>query len=688
MIDTAAKAMAAIEGSLRREVDYLEEGSKILRIYEIKKETDVPFNILYSNTEVLLSSVFTSVPIPETKPRFPGPSDPVVETAVEMVNRLLSYELDSNEEDTESFECSIKNCVLDALLPGRGINFIEHEQDDPVDYIVVRHCAWDRFAYGYARKWSDVPWVAFGVDMHYDQVKKTYPELFAETGEDWTPPGYSSDSDTPSDTDETDPKRKAGPVVTVWRLWDKADKKVKIVCDEFQSKFLAVLDDPLGLPQFFPCPEPLRFVERPNNLIPKSLYSFYKTQAEELNVITKRIDKCVRAMRVRGVYDPSVGDLQKIFKDAGDNDLLAATNAGALRAIGGFDKAIWLVPLETLSNTLNNLYTSREQTKSVIFEINGIADVMRGQGAASETLGGQELKSKWGSLRLQRYQTLVQNYVRSLMRIMTIASFNKINPEAIMQITGIKLPPQMAIEAAQAQYQQQVAMAQQANQPPPPPLPPPPPTMEAVFGLLKNQTTRTFIIDIETNSTVSSQATKDREDITEFMNALNQASSGLGGSIQAGVITPDGARAITLAIVRKFRLGREVQKAVETPPKQTPQEIQLQQQVQQLQQELQMTQAKAQPQIEAQKAELGNREQQLSAREAALQQAETNLATSTENATLKLQLERKGVSLDIQKAMNDMESRLSKQLRAIQGEKMKLDVSQQKATLNAQPPKG
>jgi hypothetical protein len=44
----------------------------------------------------------------------------------------------------------------------------------------------------------------------------------------------------------------------------------------------------------------------------------------------------------------------------------------------------------------------------VIFQLTGIADIMRGSSQASETLGAQEIKQAWGTMRLKRMQKEVQ----------------------------------------------------------------------------------------------------------------------------------------------------------------------------------------------------------------------------------------------------------------------------------------
>ena len=67
--------------------------------------------------------------------------------------------------------------------------------------------------------------------------------------------------------------------------------------------------------------------------------------------------------------------------------MVPASDVLPLMQAGGLEKAIWLWPIERIAGVLVHLYTQRESIKTTIFEITGIADIMRGSSAASETLG-------------------------------------------------------------------------------------------------------------------------------------------------------------------------------------------------------------------------------------------------------------------------------------------------------------
>jgi hypothetical protein len=53
---------------------------------------------------------------------------------------------------------------------------------------------------------------------------------------------------------------------------------------------------------------------------------------------------------------------------------------------------------------LKELYAQRDQLVQAIYEISGISDVLRGSTDAQETLGAQQIKANFGSLRLKERQ--------------------------------------------------------------------------------------------------------------------------------------------------------------------------------------------------------------------------------------------------------------------------------------------
>lgn len=465
----------------------------------------------------------------------------------------------------------------------------DEEEGRTVRYETV--CAeawpWDRFTHGYAKTWRQVPWVAFD---HY----MTREELVANFG----PIGYKielTETETTSDEGGKEPEResawredtdakKGASLALVHEIWDKNARRVYFVSPGYPSGFIRDLEDPLGLDGFFPMPEPLRLFSKIKTLTPTTLLKQYHEQARELNRVTVRINKILGAMKARGVYDSRFPELEKFF-EAEDNVMIPASQISALQEVGNMDRILWLQPIEKLVAVLQQLYIARQEIKAVIYELTGISDVLRGSSSASETLGAQKIKEQWGSLRLSRSQKIVQKYARDCFRIMSEIAIRHLGTETIRKITGLPFPTgeeKAMAQMAVSQFQQQAAMMQALGQPPPSPPPEAAqvqailaePSWDEIMGLLRDELTRSYRIDIETNSTIDPEATDDKGQIVELMNAIGQFLNAMAPTVQSGLLSPEVIKGMLLTITRRFRFGPQLEKYIEsigqTPPPPDP----------------------------------------------------------------------------------------------------------------------
>lgn len=554
----------------KREKNFRKEGTRLTELYEGAKAQEHQFNILYSNTETLAPALYNSIPRPVVQRRFKD-ADPLGKLAATAGQRTLEYLLDDGMSEYATFDELMKSAVVEALVPGRGVTRFKYDaeiQDDRVAHETVcgEEVPWDRFRHGYAKKWKDVPWVAYDHFMTKEELVKNFGDIGArvpvaelehEAADD---EGGRNSSETSSSTK----------VVVVHEIWDKATKTVLFVTPAYKDMPLRHVPDPLKLSGFFNCPKPISFTQKISTLVPVALYTFYEEQAKELNRVTTRINKIVSALKVRGMYDSTVEGLDKVL-EADDNTLVPAENVAALLAQGNaLEKAIWLVPIEKLITVLQQLYVQRQQVKQVIYEITGIADIMRGASVASETLGAQELKNQWGTLRLKRLQKEVARYARDCLRLMLEIAANKLAPETLKGMTGLPYPTGAEKAQAVAAVQQTTALGLQ--------LPPEiaatarQPSWDEILGLLRDDLQRSYRIDIETNSTVDAEATEDKQNIAELLNAISQFLNGVAPLVQQGAMPFEVAQGMLLAIVRRFRFGPELEdqlkemKAPEPPP--------------------------------------------------------------------------------------------------------------------------
>lgn len=578
---------------------------KVLERYrgEVKRDdafqrTRDTFNILWPNTETLTSSLYNSTPVPDVRRRFRD-ADPTGKIVAEILERSLSFAL-----DVYDFDALMQAVVLDAVLPGRGLARVRYRpsfgpepmqdaqgpvlnpQGEPVYPVVYEevsceHVQWDAFRRGPGKRWTEVPWIAFRHSM-------TREELVESFG----PVGNEVKLSEPPDDDvkrEEDPEvRGIWKTAEVWEIWDKTRREVLFLAKSYKAKPLKVGRDPLGLKQFFPIPEPLYSIRQTDSLVPLPEFMQYETLADELDRVTARINKIIRGLKLRGIYDSTVSEFRKLF-EADDNELIPAENVVSLMEKGGLEKSIWMLDIGKPAQVLVQLYQYREVLKNAIYEITGISDILRGATVASESATAQNLKSQWGTLRLQHRQKEVARFCRDLIRLKAELIAEKFQPQTLMLITGLQFPSRSEQQALQMQVKTAEAMQQ--------PVPPDMrlalsrPVWEDIERVLRDDALRSFSIDIETDSTIAAQLSQDQRNVTELLTATGQFMQSMSGPMQAGILPVEVVKELLLSILRRFKFGNAVEDALEklkAPVPEIPKEIQAQ--IQQAQQQVQQAQ--------------------------------------------------------------------------------------------------
>lgn len=584
-----------IAAAKKREKDFRTEGDRILKIYAGEKCDEIPFNILFSNTETLLPALYSAVPRPIVNRRFKD-EDPLGKSAALAGQRGLEFLLDTNVDGYETYDEAMRSATLDALLPGRGVTCIKYDAEmgelapeaapvvegaksEPTPYkkselVCCDARTWKRVYFGYAKKWSKVPWIAYEEDIDREEAERLFGKDIANRLVYSTP---AEENDDRSDDEKNKGELKTA---TIYQIWDKdGGRKIRYVCEQYKDGYLKVEEDTLELTGFFNCPKPIQFIEKSNDLTPVAPYVLYENQAKELNRLTTRIQHIVSALKARGVYDAELGDDVANVMKADDNELVPSDKSSSLAAEKGLQNAIWFMPVGELIVVLKELYVARESCKQVIFEIMGLADIMRGASQASETLGAQQIKQTWGSLRLKRQQKEVQRYARDILRMMLEIAATKFSEETWAKMTGLPFLTEAQFAQASAMLQ---AAQMQAQLPGPDGQPNPQaqqqlqaaqaelqkPQWKQILGLLRDDIQRAYRIDIETNSTVEPEAVEDQKNIAEVMNALGQFLNGVSPLVANGTMPFQAAQAMMLAIVRRFRFGNEIEdyiKAMKPP---------------------------------------------------------------------------------------------------------------------------
>lgn len=608
----------------KREKDWRDIGRSVYKKYTPTQPAANSFNILWTNTETLRQSVYNSLPQPQVRRRYQD-EDPLGKAVGEVLTRALEF-----AQDTYDFDAVLKADVLTMLLPGRSVSRVRYVPDfrtmgadksggeegqEPDSYeeiaweqVICEHVQWDDFRIlGAAKTWNEVSAVAF-------RHRFTRDDCVEKFGEDI---GNKIPLDSPDDEDVKSQKECEDLFKTaeVWEIWNKDDKEVIFICTTYPVP-CKTQDDPLKLSGFFPVPRPLYAIENNQTLVPAALYTQYEPQARELNRISIRINKLIDALKVRGVYDSTLGEMSQL-QNAQDNQMVPAQNVTALLERGGLEKAIWMMPINTAALVLKELYNQREATKQVIYEITGISDIMRAASDPRETFGAQKIKTQWGTQRLQRLQKEVQRYIRDLIRLKAEIIAEKFQPETLEQMTLVPLPHQVQVDQQKqrmvAEYQQAAMQAQQQGQQPPPapPMPPDPVTWEAVIEAMHDDATRTYRVDIETDSTLSASQDSDMAELKDLLGGIAAFIQSMGPAVMSGSIPIDAIKEIILSVVRRAKMGSAVEDAFE---KMQPPKPPVDPNMGKAQAQLQIEQAKAQAtkDLEIFKAQLQDQQQQRS----------------------------------------------------------------------------
>lgn len=553
-------------------------------IYECKDANKVPFNILYSNTETLAPALYASTPRPDVSRRYTNESVKprrLDEAAAQVGQRILEHSLDTNVIGQESFTAATSASVLDVLLAGQGqarVRYHEEETERGVkQYLTYENVPFNRFVWGDANKWASVPWVAFGHELQKADFEAQFPKFKSNAAYamfKWSSKeNQEVDEDRASETTQT-----SGAAILVWEIWEPATKTVHFVCEDFKDEILHEEPYPTEFTGRFPCPEPLTFLRRTKGLVPIPPYQVYKSQAEMLNTVTRRLERIVDAIRVRGVYDKNITAFEQILSDTAlDNGLVGTEQTYTLQQTGGLDKHIWLMPIDMLVKAAAELYLAQNNIKQTIFEMMGIADILRGSSDPRETAKAQDIKNRWGTLRLKKMQGQVQGFCRELLRIAFEFAVDRYTPVTLQSVT--QLP--YLFQATKEQVQQAQQMAPPAAPGQPPSTPPLPselqygldwPSWEEIQARLRDNFLRSYTIDVQTNSTVDLEATEDKESIGEFMNAFGQMMAGMKTLQEGQMLPPEALKYILLEVVRRYRFGRQIEGALEMLKAPQPQE--------------------------------------------------------------------------------------------------------------------
>jgi hypothetical protein len=169
------------------------------------------------------------------------------------------------------------------------------------------------------------------------------------------------------------------------------------------------------------------------------------------------------------------------------------------------------------------------------------------------------------------------------------------SPETMQMMTEVKLPTpemkQQAMMAAQQMQQQQQPIPKKLQQALDDP------TWDECLQILRDDQQRCYRIDIETDSTIAGDQAADQKAMTELLTGVATFIQNAGPAVEAGYLPLDAAKSMLMTAVRKFKMGREVEDALDMigedegeEQQPDPQMLAMQEQMQELQETAQQLQ--------------------------------------------------------------------------------------------------
>ena len=543
---------------------------------------DKEFQMFWANCEVIKPSIYAKPPQPVVVPKFKD-RRPVYQAASEVAERCVTVSFDLTRIDA-----IMKLIRDDVAMISRGCAWVRYEGKGKGYHDTERVCIEFKnrrdFLHSISRNWEEVTWVAAASYLTRGQARKRFRKI---SGDAYQDAEYKVDKDS-QEIGGADNRERA----KFWEIWSKADNRVLWVahgCDKILDE-----DDPhLELCNFFPCPAPAYGTVQRGSLIPVPDVLQYKDQLDELNMLTGRIHALSEVLEAKGFY-PSGGTE---MADAIETAVKTKTSGRMLVPIANWaafgtskEVIIWL-PIDQIAQTITGLVALRKQVIEDIYQVMGLSDIMRGDTDPQETLGAQRLKTEYGSKRIKDKQQELVRLARDLVELSLDIITDKFNPVTIIEMSQTQLPtqamvqqkisevmqqmhaqqnqmqqlmqmpqvqqmaqqnPEQAQQVAQQAQKSQEAAVQTINQLREKP------TIEQVLRFLKDRRAKSFILDIETDSTIMADEQAEKQQRTEFVQMLGGLLPQLSQMIVAAPETAEFCGELLKFATAPFRAGRSL----------------------------------------------------------------------------------------------------------------------------------
>ena len=604
---------------------------------EVSRDWDAPtVNVFSSNIELQRPLIFGHTPIPVVTRRH-GPGGPTARAAAEVLRKVLSCLLDQHYWDPQEV---MDRVVDDFLIGGRGMAEVIYEPGEgpaerppvPLSWdgrrwltpegdvvpsdLVERVGTSDQNRAVYRRhirgkpkpesarllyvnpfhvlihpaeRWDEARWVACKERPTEEEVAERWgPEVAARASYDDGP----VDEDDEPITDQSDPEgadryRRA----RLWRIFDRKSRQI-IWLDDLEvrrhteedtharpSRVIFIESGEVGLNDFLPFPQPLQTFQSNSEQTPVPDFVQYQALFEMLQRMSFRWYYLIDAIRMKGLVS---GRLAATAPRLFDNDdpavaLVPLTNASPNVEDAG--KVIAWIPIGEIVQAAQAVQNVMTAITSLMHEVSGMSDVLRGHSSPRETATAQRIKAEFGTGRIGAKKRLVARFCRQWLRMLAEIVCARFSWETMAEMSGVALRRRDEIEAELAELEQSLAAAQQAGEEPPHPQVQrlvqvrQEPSVEAVLKVLRSDALRSYSIDVETDSTVVADQEREREARGAVLETLMRAFEVLKPIVDSGALPPMTLPETFVMMLRGLPMSRQLIDAIESwvpPPKEEP----------------------------------------------------------------------------------------------------------------------
>lgn len=546
---------------------------------------DATLDLFWSSFEVMKPAIYARAPQPVVAPLFKD-NQRAPNVAAELLERCaVSTFKRTNIDDTMKLDRD------DLLFAGRATMWLRYDSGDGqkvcVDYKDRRD-----FLHEPTRTWAEVGWVAGASYLTRKEMRARFRE---HSGDAYLDAQFTKREDGRQDGLED---RAVARRCKVWEVWHKADNKVYWVT-EGVDVLLDAAEPHLDLEGFFPAPKPAYATLRRRSLIPVPDWQRYAVHFSKISELTGRIYALLNDVKMKGLIPAGgeVGDVIEELVRSDDDRLLIPVTAATMLQNGATGFVAWL-PLKEVAEAIQGLIAARAQLIDDFYQLSGISDIMRGATEAEETLGAQQLKSQYGSVRVREKSAELQRLAADAVKIAAEIIAQKFTRKSMLEMSRMDIPTRKAVEkritdiekaaeqeikglakkaeqmarrqggqpvdpqqaeAMFGQAQQQILaryapMLEQAEQQV---------TIEEVEALLKDERTRCFTFEIESSSTILTDELQEKASRNEFLTEFTNASAGLMGLSALGEPGAKLAGAMMKFVLAPYRAGREMDGAID-----------------------------------------------------------------------------------------------------------------------------